>query len=365
MDSRHILVDGHPFSTVWLRDNCLCPSCRHPENFSKVVDISELPGPPIAESVLLDEDTLVVEWGNPARHRSSYPVAWLLEHSYGELPAPAESARRTWNSADWAADPPVSFDIRECSADGGPWAEHLLKYGFAFFDGMTESELDRFVTAIGPVQHTEFGRFITVKANPEVKDLTTTGHGLAPHTDFSTYLHMPPLLQFMLFIENSAEGGDSIFVDGFKVAEDLRKEHPDKFALLAATPVNFQQVYTDWRYFLKRTRPIIEVAPDDEVSGLFFAHSHTAAWQLPADEADAFYEAYNTLFGYLKSPGYQLRIRMEAGQCIALQNGRMLHGRTAYDPASGPRELLDAFVPWEYFEARMRFHSHRKWYPAT
>ncbi|MFE3177883.1 TauD/TfdA family dioxygenase [Amycolatopsis sp. NPDC059090] len=363
VNSSHIIVSGRPFSTTWLRDNCLCPSCRHPENFSKLVDISELPGPPVAENVLLDKNTLVVEWGDPAPHRSSYPVAWLLEHGFPAAP-PEHSgpARSTWHEAHWAADPPASFDIRECSADGGPWAEHLLKYGFAFFDDLTEADLDRFVTALGPVQNTEFGRFITVKANPEVKDLTTTGHALHPHTDFSTYLHLPPLLQFMLFIKNEADGGDSIFVDGFKVAEDFRADHSDQFTTLATTPVNFQQVYTDWRYFLKRTRPIIELDNKDEVSGVFFAHSHTAAWQLPAVEMDEFYAAYNNFFDYLKNPAYQLRTRMRDGQCVAMQNGRILHGRTAFQPGSGPRELLDAFVPWEYFEARMRFQNDHKWY---
>ena len=42
-------------------------------------------------------------------------------------------------------------------------------------------------------------------------------------------------------LENECEGGESIIVDGWKVAEDLRKENPEYFDILQNFNVPFRQ----------------------------------------------------------------------------------------------------------------------------
>ncbi|MFD9623237.1 TauD/TfdA family dioxygenase [Streptomyces virginiae] len=227
------------------------------------------------------------------------------------------------------------------------------------------SSLDAFASEIGPIHHTEYGRYITLRSIPGTTDLAETGHPLSPHTDVSVHMHIAPLLQFMFCLEHEAEGGDSILVDGFKVAEDFRAHHPENFARLVNTPVSFQQFYTNFRYFLKRTGSVIEVDASGRVDGVFFAHSHACNWSLPPDEMEPFYDAYYAFFRYLKNPAYQLRTRLRAGQCVALRNGRMLHGRTGFDANSGPRAIIDEFVAWEHFEARIRFHENKHLYSRS
>ncbi len=41
------------------------------------------------------------------------------------------------------------------------------------------------------------------------------------------------------------EGGSNEFVDGFKVANDLRKNHPKEFELLSTIPVYFWDIGVD------------------------------------------------------------------------------------------------------------------------
>lgn len=357
-----ISVQGAEFHLWWLRDNCHCPECRHPTSFQKLGDLSDRLTVPRANQVSRDGNSLVIDWDELPRHRSVYPLPWLAAHATGgaQNPSGEELAPVLWDGESWRAAPPAAYRLRDCDVDAaGPWADHLVRYGFALLADVTEELLDRFASGIAPVMNTEFGRFITLRAKPDATDLAETGHALSPHTDYSVHTRLPPLLQFMLFAENGASGGESILVDGFKVAESFRTEQPEHFTRLRDTPVNFQQFYTNWHYFLQRRRPVIEVDEDGRVDGVFFAHSHASSWELPPTETDAFYAAYNAFFRYLKDPANQLRIRIEPGQCVAMQNGRLLHGRTAFDPSSGPRTVVDAFVYWEYFEARRRFHRRR------
>ena len=47
------------------------------------------------------------------------------------------------------------------------------------------------------------------------------------------------LLQVLHCIDNSADGGESTLLDGFKIAADLAASDPRAFELLAETPVTF------------------------------------------------------------------------------------------------------------------------------
>lgn len=363
-----IEVHGELFHPIWLRDNCLCLECRHAWTFWKTVDISRSYAlSSIVREVDLNQESLVVLWDEEPEHRSVFPLEWLSAHAYGRqrITPRLVHDHALWDAGTWIGASPPSYGLADCTPDGGAWAEDLARHGFVFLDGATEDLMEQFASQIGPVQPTEFGRSIAVQAAPEANHPVKSGNELTPHTDFSTYLNVAPLLQFMLFIKNDAAGGDSILVDGFMVAERFREEHPAHFERLTRTPINFQQVYPDWEYFLARRRKIIELDRDGNIEGVFFHHSHTCNWDLPPEETDAFYRAYFLFFDYLRSPEFQLRMHTPAGRCIALQNGRILHGRAPYDPSSGGRALIDSYVPWEYFEARLRYRKFKDFYPAA
>lgn len=359
-----VTVLGRRFHPLWLRDNCLCPLCREPGSFQKTCDIGQLvrAGGPRPAEVRVDGDVLTVDWDEQPAHRSVFPLPWLLAHAYDPPTEPAREVEIPWDASAWQVAPPDRYDIDDCDPDLGPWTDDVVRFGFALLDNVTESSLDRFVGRIGPVLETEFGHVIKICSEPGSTDLAMSGAALSAHTDFSAHMHLPPVLQFMLCVQQDATGGDSIVIDGFRVAEQLRADHPEHFAQLVCTPVNFQQFYADRRYFHQRTRPVIEVDSRGRVDGVFFAHSHACNWVLPPAEVESFYRAYHTLFDYLKDPQYQLRLRLRAGQCVVLRNGRMLHGRAAYDPLSGARTIVTEFVAWEYFTARRRFHQQRHLY---
>lgn len=59
-DNNFIKVEGKRFHYIWLRDNCLCPECRHPTSFQKIYDISEAQSFPKPLSVLEENEKLTI-----------------------------------------------------------------------------------------------------------------------------------------------------------------------------------------------------------------------------------------------------------------------------------------------------------------
>lgn len=364
-----ITVGGKRFHYIWLRDNCLTQECRHPTSFQKIYDISELTETPKPLNVELTNEELIIDWDENPPHRSIFPLSWLMSHAYdesagrGDFHSKIELRKQQeilWDSAWIKAQPPEKHDFHSCDREA--WVNQLYTLGFAVIKNMPLAELDNFISSIGPIHYTEGGRFYTVKSKPGANDISETGYALPPHTDYESYMYASHLLQFLYFVENKATGGESILVDGFRVAQDFQKHHPDYFQILVETPAQFQQFYTEWEYYHRRSRQIIELDPKEQVTGVYFGHSHACNWDIPFDKMEKFYEAYSAFFRYLKSPDYQYCFRSQAGDCLMVQNFRVLHGRTAFDANSGPRHLEVSYVPWDYFTARENFRQFKHLY---
>ncbi|NES41189.1 MAG: hypothetical protein F6K20_07155 [Moorea sp. SIO2C4] len=172
---------------------------------------------------------------------------------------------------------------------------------------------------------------------------------------------MGRVLQFLYCVENNASGGESIVVDGYRVARDFRQNHPEYFNTLAETPIHFKQFDLHSQYYLCNINPILKLNQKGEVSEIYFSHKNCKP-NLKFDKVESFYEAYKTFFNYLKSPDYQYCSRLKAGDCLVEQNFRILHGRTAYDANYGTRHLEGVFLDWDYCKGRHNFKQFQHLY---
>ncbi len=106
---------------------------------------------------------------------------------------------------------------------------------------------------------------------------------------------------------------------------------------MSKTTVKFCRLYRDWEYYLCRKTPIINLGKDNDL-GIYFSHKDfnpVASFE----EMERFYEAYSIFLRYLKNPDYQYCFKLTPGDLIILQNFRILHGRKAFVPNLGHREL--------------------------
>ncbi|MEU9078965.1 TauD/TfdA family dioxygenase [Kitasatospora sp. NPDC048538] len=322
----------------WLRDNCPCTECRDHRNGQKLFRVGDLPEDlTIAASKEIGPD-LEVLWSDG--HRSRYPLAWLGETDHGD--GRTEEGKRLWAAADFARGIPEA-GWEEYLTDPAERAAVLAAVrhsGFAVLRGVpaVEGQVLRVAESFGYVRVTNYGELFDVRVEPDPNNLAFTSAAIAPHTD-NPYRDPVPTLQLLHCLENSATGGDSGLVDGFKAAAVLRAESPADFALLTGTPVPF--VFRDRRTELRADRPLIDVDALGRIREVRF--NNRSIGTLRVGDREAFYAAYRRFAAITLRPELQLAFRLGPGDCLVFDNTRLLHARTAFRQ-DGHRHLQGCYA---------------------
>jgi len=322
----------------------------------KLFDITATDLQPRVRNLCIDQDSVCITWDEAPLHESVYGRKWLQAHAYDKLSEMPEEQPpvELWHASRWTASPPPAY-----LPDSSTWHNYLNRLGFALLRDLPPESFLNFLRSIGPIQPTEFGDVAPLRASLNANDLGETGCHLDPHTDYSVYMHFPPVLSFLHCIRNDSDGGVSILVDGFAAAEHFRREDPAGFDLLACTRLPFHQLYGRWRYHHKRLRPMIELDEDGSILGVHVGHPHTRNWRFPFDTMAPLYMAYSRFIRILNDASRQFYYRLQPNECLVFLNQRVLHGRTAFSPDAGERHLQVAYVNWSYFAARRRFEDQR------
>ncbi|WP_281973776.1 2-trimethylaminoethylphosphonate dioxygenase [Ruegeria faecimaris] len=334
------------FHAIWLRDNALDPDTRAPGNGQRLITIGDIPADTMVSAASVANGDLTVTF-QPENKTVTFPADWLAAHSYDQ-----EDSRTfgrtapgitTWEqgldapSADWS-------DVHANPAAKRGWLAMVAEYGFAkLTSGPTEPEsLLKVADLFGYVRQTNYGPYFEVRTEVNPTNLAFTGLGLQAHTD-NPYRDPVPTLQILYCLENSAEGGDSIVVDGFRAAEKLRDQDPDGFALLASFPARFEYKGSDG-VCLRSRRPMIELSPDGELIGIRFNNRSSAPFvDIPFDLMEAYYAAYRQLGEIIDDPAMGVSFKLEPGESFIVDNTRVLHARLGYSGA-GSRWLQGCYA---------------------
>lgn len=220
----------------------------------------------------------------------------------------------------------------------------IARRGFALLSGVPvrEGAVAAVAGSFGFVRETNYGRVFDVRSKPAVSNLADTSRALAPHTD-NPYRDPVPGLQLLHCLADSAQGGETRLLDGLAFAEALRAAHPDDFAVLARTPVRF--AWGDGAHILDAVKPVIELEPDGAVAAIRY---NPRAFLHPVGDAEtraAWRRAIATLAAMIEAPGHGTAFRLAPGDCVIMDNTRILHGRTAFaDGPVGARHLQGAYA---------------------
>jgi gamma-butyrobetaine dioxygenase len=322
------------FPAVWLRDQC--HEGQGWSNAQRRSDLSDLPEHPRIQSVARQGERLEIRWSGEA-DVADVPIAWLKSVAN---PKP-RTAPRLWTADEstalvWAEYESVLAD-RVARAD---WLEALLRDGVAFLRDVppVDGESLRAASLLGYPIETNYGRMFHVRSEPFPFNLANTALALGLHTD-NPYREPVPGYQVLHCLIAGAEGGDSLFADGYAVAENLRQTNPEAFAVLATIPVDFR--YLDSATELTARRTLIELDRDGRTSRIHWNNRSMSTAEIALDHAEAFYAAYRAFAALLRSAQFVRRIRLQPGDLVAFDNGRLLHGRTAF---AGERLLQGCYV---------------------
>lgn len=330
------------FNYYWLRDACV--SCIDPQTRERVFDTSELASAPQATSAMIEDDMLVIGWQEEAR-ASRVPLALLEEVARDGRPAdPAMMPRKLWYRDHLPEITRVSQDAVTNTQQGrARLTRALIEEGIAVVTDMEHSteSLPRLAQAVGPITPSAEGLFFDVRVEIEPTNLAFTAGPLEMHTDLPGE-EAAPGVQFLHCLENTVEGGLSLFLDGAAVAEALREEDPEAFALLAGHYIPFFYRHENWDY--RAHQRVIETDLDGNVTGVTISQHLQDNIDLPQDVLDSYYPAFLKFIRMMQEDRFLLRFRSEAGNCVVFDNHRIVHGREGYVADSGSRHLRGCYT---------------------
>lgn len=333
------------FESLWLRDNL--HEDRDPHSGQRLVDIADLPENPRIRSVVAENGTVNIEWESESRC-AAFDLQWLLAQAAertGGRPAPKA---RLWlegaalDAARYFAWATLS-EARSNSALRAQWLNGLLRDGIAFLRGVPSEDTGilEAATLVGRISETNYGRVYDVRSVPQPENLAYSDLGLGLHTD-NPYREPVPGFQVLHALVASPDGGESLFGDGFAIAEHLRATFPDAFDVLTRTTVPFS--YRSKNAELFAERPLIQLTCTGEVNAVHYNSRSIAPLRLAPRNVRPFYSAYRRFAALLRDSRFHLQLRMRDGDLVVFDNQRTLHGRTAFSSARYPRHLRGCYL---------------------
>ena len=349
--------DRSTYLYYWLRENCRCPKCTHPEAWERIVDFMAIPLDIKPATCSADAAGLHLTWpahGAPC-DGTNYSWEWLHRHRSERATRLARRIRHTaWTDAvPRKENLSIPFSgVMDRDADLQRLLEHVDSTGLGFVTEVPTDDLAviRVAERIAFVEESHFGRYFDVvsKANPE--NLAYTPEALRPHNDLSSRQHLPGV-QLLHCRRNEVAGGDSVLVDGIAAAERLRCDDPEAFAVLSTRRVTFRSVANDWEITNRAT--IIEVDDDGDIVGTRLHPALLGPLDIEPDDQPAFYRAHRALLDLALDPEMQLRFRLNEGDCMIFDNTRILHARSAFDASTGNRHLQGCYLGRDDLRSRL------------
>lgn len=332
-------------ASVWLRDNLR--EDRDPGNGQRLIDVADLPAAPRIRHAALQGSAVRVEWEHEAGE-ASFDLAWLAAQAAaieGARPAPRP---RLWADGgrldatrDFAWTTPAA--ARDDSGTQAGWLNDLVTDGLAFLaDVPTEpGAILAAMPLVGQVAETNYGLLFDVRAVPQPENLAYSDLGLGLHTD-NPYREPVPGFQALHVLVAAPDGGESLFADGFAIAEHLRREDAGAFEILARTQVPF--AYRSKNAALSAERPLIQLSCRGEVVAVHYNNRSIQPLPFAAEAAERYYRAYRRFAMLLREPRFMLRFMMRPGDLVVFDNQRILHGRTGFASARYPRHLQGCYL---------------------
>ncbi|HCT05803.1 MAG TPA: gamma-butyrobetaine dioxygenase, partial [Pseudomonas sp.] len=279
-------------------------------------------------------------------HHSRYDPGWLRAHAYDdESRAERRAAKPKSQLWDSRFELPV-FDYAAVMQD----PDALLQWLLALRDtGLTQirgvptepGSLAFIAKRISFIRESNFGVLFNVQSKADADSNAYTAFNLPLHSDLPTR-ELQPGLQFLHCLVNDADGGESIFVDGFAIAQALRNEDPEAFRALCEIPVEFRNKdrHSDYR----RLAPIIALDALGEVAEIRMANFLRGPFEASVEQMPLLYRAYRRFIAMTREARFRVVQRLNPGELWCFDNRRTLHARHAFDPASGARHFQGCYI---------------------
>ena len=340
------------FLNIWLRDHARDEdSWDHRSNQRKIYTAKLDPKLHIKKAILKDNGKSVDILWSDLKKPINYTSNFFLENS--KQSQKINNNINIWDKKDIGEE--IYTDFQNTITNDGfkEFLEKLYKFGFVVIQNCkTEmSSVEKIANKIGYVRESIFGGLWSFESNNNMADSAYTQDELRPHTD-STYSNDAPGLQLLLCCHYEATGGESIMVDGFKIAEKIYKENRDLYKLLSEIEVTGQ--YIGDGVFLEAKRPVFKLNSDKELIQVSFNNYDRAAFRMDDEKTLKFYDAIREFDLIANNREYQWRHILKPGELLIFNNWRILHGRGSF---KGDRKMSGCYINKEDFDSSCRMNK--------
>ncbi len=348
------------FHFLWLRDNC--PTAMHPTANMRVFNILTVSKKIFPKEFKVENRKLNIVWSEN-KHQSQYELKWLRDHCYTEINNKKYiSPYKFWDAGLKKNFNKIKLDHDDIIKENRylkKWLSLLNSYGFAIVKNSPTRKRSGFkiLNKISHHRETFFGTPFEVINISRPNNTAYTAQALRNHTDLP-YFEYAPGYQFLHCLVNDANGGLSSVVDGFAVANYIKRNEKDIFNILTKTYVKFK----DTDYTQKAVRilhsPIITLTKNNDFNDIRFSMAAMGVVDIDPKKMKKFYEAYQYFASLLQNKKFKIDFRLNAGDIFCFNNRRVLHGRTEFDPNSGHRHLQGYYIERDEIIGRLNYFNN-------
>ena len=350
--------------SLWLFENRMGDAAIEERTRECKLDPADLPVGTVMTGCSLDpHGDLLVHWrgDSHSRHHSG----WLRHVAEGHhRPGALIPLTETWTTAEF--DQPFTMDGTEVVSNPDAmreWLSALCRLGLVRLDGLptTKEVLPELGRTIGALRDTNFGTTWPVSVDMAPTSTANTPLPLPPHTDLPTR-ETPPGFQFLHCLVNTCEAGFSTMADGYAVADHIRLDEPDTYEAL--TTLNWVFFNRSPDHDHRWSGPIIDPGGPGVPLTLRAFHPVRAFPDMADADIPRAYRALRTFSRIAGSDRFQMRYPFRAGDLIAFDNRRILHGRQQIDAEGGRRELHGTYIDHDEVHSRLRVltrHHEARW----
>ncbi|CAL4102201.1 unnamed protein product, partial [Meganyctiphanes norvegica] len=348
------------FPCVWMRDNCQCSKCYNTHALARTTLLDDLDVDVEPTSIKVSDDSLQVAWSDG--HQSEFEASWLKKRLFTPEAREQHRTRFKLKRVLWGDN----FQIPEIEyspllTDDKALLDLIVaveKHGIALVKNSPQEvgPVLKIIDRLGFVKHTHFGYDYNVTIKFEPKSMAYTKQNLPLHTDQPYYEYPPGVVFLHCVSQHKGPGGDSILSDGIKAAELLRKNYPEYFNTLASTDLYLRdRGFVTYDFDKINKNKTIVLDGNGEVRMLFYSGtSRDSLMDLEPKQVIKFYKAMKQFYQYFQD--CRITMKMESGDMLVIDNSRVLHGRTAFNPSesSGMRHLHSANIDWNEVASKRR-----------
>ena len=346
------------FHNIWLRDCCYCESCGDSYSSNRFFMPCDIAADCKPATVRIDDSgQLIVNWAGDDHH-SVYDPLWLRRNSYDDASRQARFQQPVlWDASLSSNMPRVSFEqARDTDAVRMDLYRKLRDYGFVIVTeaGSEPGFIREVAELIGSLGASAYSEVFDLTPQTSTGRIGNTTRPVPPHTD-EAFRHGQPGINMLACVGPADDGGDSILVDGFNLAEILRKNDPQAFEMLSQHDQLFHRIHGVERQKAvdQRTRQrMITLDDRGEVVGIRSLTRNAGPMLLPPDLIEPFYAAHQAFCCLMMSSENQIQYRLQAGETALFDNHRLMHARSDFTDAYRFMQICN--VPREAFHERLR-----------